>query len=143
MFQNRYCLLCVFSIFCGTPLFAEHQPSALTGSPNSGLNVDVRCACSARADQRPISAFITFSDATIQAAGQLTQSPSPAPAGGSALRRYLPLIMAAAGGTIMAVAVSREEDFTALGRAMWIGIGAGTGALVGVLISRSHALAGV
>jgi hypothetical protein len=48
----------------------------------------------------------------------------------------MPFIGAAAGATVMAIAVSQEEDFSTGGRAVWIGVGAGAGALVGLLINR-------
>lgn len=129
--------LCICLVFYGTPVLAgPQQPGVAVAAGVAGHvagagDADVRGRSSSQAGRRPLSTFIVSSDATAQGARRL-QSPATSGAGS---RRYLPLIGAAAGATIMGIAVSREEDFTAAGRAMWIGIGAGAGALVGFLIS--------
>jgi hypothetical protein len=137
MIHTACCWLCLSLIFSSAPKCAERQTSELTATRADPANVSLRMAFSPKPERRRLSAAAAFSDESIaEAAKRLTKSPSHATAASVGSRRYVPFITAAAGAAIMAVAVSREEDFSAAGRAMWIGIGAGAGALVGLLISR-------
>ena len=52
------------------------------------------------------------------------------------LKRWLPWIGAAVGGTLLGAGVADEEDLVPSGKVMWVGIGAAAGAGVGWVIAR-------
>lgn len=51
--------------------------------------------------------------------------------------RFAPLIGAAAGGLMNLIWVTRDGDLTGTGNALWAGLGAGIGALAGLVVRET------